>query len=127
MANVTFTNCTVHINQQVNEGGIGHYYDNGANRSASQLPTELATSKAMELWQKAQEAGWIDANYQPIVSKTKASLIADYIGKKLNLSERWKPFAELWQIDSLRKDYDKAMSSPSSTIFIEQITTILGD
>lgn len=127
MANVTFTNCNVHINQQVNEGGIGHYYDNGANRSASQLPTELATPKAMELWQKAQEAGWIDANYQPIVSKTKASLIADYIGKKLNLSERWKPFSELWQIDSLRKDYDKAMSSPTSTIFIEQITTILGD
>ena len=40
------------------------------------LPDVLATNEAMVLWKKAQAAGWIDANYQPLISRTQAALLA---------------------------------------------------
>ena len=34
------------------------------------LPEALSTEAAMVLWKKAQKAGWVDANYQPLISRT---------------------------------------------------------
>ena len=34
------------------------------------LPAPLGTEQAMVLWQKAQDAGYVDANYQPLISRT---------------------------------------------------------
>ena len=50
------------------------------NIDAPTLPPLLRTDKAMVLWQKAQDAGYVDANYQPLISRTQAALLADAIG-----------------------------------------------
>ena len=47
------------------------------NIDAPTLPPLLRTDKAMVLWQKAQDAGYVDANYQPLISRTQAALLAD--------------------------------------------------
>ena len=49
------------------------------NIDAPTLPPLLRTDKAMVLWQKAQDAGYVDANYQPLISRTQAALLADAI------------------------------------------------
>ena len=50
---------------------------------APTLPPLLRTDKAMVLWQKAQDAGYVDANYQPLISRTQAALLADAIAERL--------------------------------------------
>jgi len=127
MASVTFTNCTVEIKQQVTDGGYGVFYEGGANSKKKQLPSELATKSAMVLWKKAQDAGWIDKDYQPNLSNPKAALLADYFGQQLKLTKRWEFFTELWDIQTLHKDFDKAFAAPSSTEFIDLIHEKLGE
>ena len=31
----------------------------------------------MALWEKVQKAGYVDDNYQPLISRTQAALLAD--------------------------------------------------
>ncbi|MBO4550102.1 MAG: hypothetical protein J5733_05170, partial [Bacteroidaceae bacterium] len=49
----------------------------GTPSAESALPDVLATDEAMALWRKVQEAGYVDANYQPLISRTQAALLAD--------------------------------------------------
>ena len=62
------------------------------NIDAPTLPPLLRTDKAMVLWQKAQDAGYVDANYQPLISRTQAALLADAIAERLGIKEKWKVF-----------------------------------
>ena len=55
------------------------------NIDAPTLPPLLRTDKAMVLWQKAQDAGYVDANYQPLISRTQAALLADAIAERLGI------------------------------------------
>jgi len=91
------------------------------------LPAKLATKQAMKYWQRAQEVGWIDADYQPLITKQHAALLADFMGRKLKLEKRWKLFEELWHTDTMRKDFDKAMSASSNDTFIGLINNQMKD
>jgi len=53
-----------------------------------ELPEVLATEEAMALWRKAQEAGWIDSHYQPLISRTQAALLADAMAEQLGIKEK---------------------------------------
>jgi len=97
------------------------------NPADANLPAKLATKQAMGYWQRAQEAGWIDDNYQLLITKAEASLLADYMGRKLKLTERWKPFADLWQLTTLRKDYDQAFGSKKGGLFMDLLKEKLED
>ena len=52
------------------------------------LPEALSTPEAMVLWEKAQRAGYVDANYQPKISLTKSALLAFEMAIRLNV--RWQ-------------------------------------
>jgi len=97
------------------------------SQADANLPAKLATKQAMGYWQRAQEAGWIDTNYQPLITKQHAALLADYMGRNLNLEQRWKLFEELWHTNTMRKDFDKAMSASNNDKFIEQINKQMRD
>ena len=47
------------------------------------------------LWEKVQAAGWIDGNYQPLISRTQAALLADMMAERLSIREKWKVFETL--------------------------------
>ena len=72
------------------------------------LPAALCTEQAMVLWQKAQDAGYVDANYQPLISRTQAALLADAIAERLGIKEKWKVFEGLWNRKYMRSDYNLA-------------------
>ena len=81
------------------------------------LPPELSTPKAMALWKKAQQAGYVDANYQPLISRTQAALLADEMAKRLGIKDKWKVFEELWNRRNMYRDYHDALEQHQSLQF----------
>jgi hypothetical protein len=88
------------------------------------LPDFLATDEAMALWRKAQAAGWIDDNYQPLLSRTQAALLAHYMAKKLEIKDKWKTFEVLWNRRNMYRDYYKALNLQQSLAFQDEIKKI---
>ena len=90
------------------------------------LPDELATDKAMVLWKKAQQAGYVDANYQPLISRTQAALLADAIAERLGIKEKWKVFEGLWNRKYMRSDYNLALTRKGSLDFQDELKRLFG-
>ena len=68
----------------------------GEHPRGGELPEVLRTDEAMVLWRKAQQAGYVDEHYQPLLSRTQAALQDHYRAKKLEIKDKWKPFEVLW-------------------------------
>ena len=93
----------------------------GREKEASNLPEALSTEAAMALWKKAQAAGWVDANYQPLISRTQAALLADAMAERLGIKEKWKTFEALWNRKNMYRDYYKALNLQQSLEFQDRI------
>lgn len=94
--------------------------------SPSQRGGELATEKAMALWRKAQQAGWIDENYQPTISRTQAAMLADAMAERLKIKDKWKVFETLWQRKYMRSDYNLAFTRKSTLDFQDELKRLFG-
>ena len=90
------------------------------------LPASLCTEQAMVLWQKAQDAGYVDANYQPFISRTQAALLADAIAERLGIKEKWKVFEGLWNRKYMRSDYNLALTRKGSLDFQDELKRLFG-
>ena len=86
-----------------------------------ELPEVLATDEAMILWQKAQQAGYIDDHYQPLLSRTQSALLADAMAERLGIKEKWKVFEGLWNRKNMYRDYYKALNLQQSLAFQDEI------
>ena len=91
----------------------------------STLPAALCTEQAMVLWHKAQAAGWIDDNYQPLLSRTQAALLANYMADKLGINDKWKIFEAFWTRKYMSSDYNLALSQQQSLDFQEELKEIM--
>ena len=85
------------------------------------LPEVLATEEAMEIWKKVQDAGYVDAHYQPLLSRTQSALLADAIAERLGIREKWKTFEALWNRKNMYRDYYKALNLQQSLVFQDKI------
>ena len=92
----------------------------------SRLPDALGTKEAMVLWKKAQDAGWIDDNYQPTISRTQSALLADAMAERLGIREKWKVFETLWNRTKMYKDYYQAVDQKQFFSFLNRLKQILG-
>ena len=114
-----------HIETQVNVGTHPHPLPKGRDvdtfMGERNLPDVLATEKAMTLWEKAKVAGWIDANYQPLISRTQAALLADAMAERLGIKEKWKVFETQWNRKNMYRDYYKALNLQQSLAFQDEI------
>jgi len=90
------------------------------------LPAALCTEQAMVLWHKAQAAGWIDDNYQPLLSRTQAALLADAMAVRLGIKEKWKVFEGLWNRKYMRSDYNLALTRKGSLDFQDELKRLFG-
>ena len=90
------------------------------------LPAPLGTEQAMALWRKAQAAGWIDDNYQPLLSRTQAALLADAMAVRLGIKEKWKVFEGLWNRKYMRSDYNLALTRKGSLDFQDELKRLFG-
>lgn len=82
----------------------------GSPGGPSVCPPELDTAPARVLWQKAQDAGWVDEALQPLLSRPLAALLADRMAEVLNIAAKWKVFEQLWQRSNMRNDYNAALN-----------------
>ena len=89
-----------------------------------ELPPELSTDKAMVLWQKAQDAGFIDEYYQPTISRTQSALLADAMAERLGIKEKWKVFEGLWNRKNMYHDYYQALDQRKTLFFRDEIKKI---
>ena len=97
----------------------------GREKEASNLPEALSTEAAMALWKKAQAAGWVDANYQPLISRTQAALLADAMAERLSIKEKWKTFETLWNRKNMYRDYYQAQDQRKTLFFQDEIKKVL--
>ena len=89
------------------------------------LPEVLATEEAMEIWKKVQGAGYVDAHYQSLLSRTQSALLADAIAERLGIREKWKTFETLWNRKNIRSDYNLALRQHQSLDFQDELKRIL--
>ena len=85
------------------------------------LPPSLSTDKAMVLWKKAQDAGYVDENYQPKISRTQAAILANAIAVQLNIKQRWKVFEKFWNRKNMRNDYYTALYQQQYSDFMDEL------
>ena len=89
------------------------------------LPEALSTEAAMVLWKKAQKAGWVDDNFQPLISRTQAALLADAMAEQLGIREKWKVFETLWNRTKMYKDYYQAVDQKQFLPFLNKLKQTL--
>ena len=94
---------------------------NAPDRGRESLPEALRTEKAMALWKKAQEAGYVDEYYQPLISRTQAALLADAMAERLGIKEKWNVFGKLWHRSNMYKDLYRAMEQKQSLKFQDKL------
>ena len=96
-------------------------------QAPKELPEEqyeaLTTGAA---WQQLQEAGLVDADGQPIVSRPEAALLADVLARRLGIANKWKFFEQLWLRNNMRGDYNTALDQKKSLEFQERLKNIIG-
>ena len=65
------------------------------------LPDVFSTPDADTLCKKLNQAGIVDARWQPInLSNAEKGTLAEYIAEKLSIRNKWKFFGTLWEMDS---------------------------
>ena len=98
-----------------------HPSPNPAPQRGGELPDVLRTPEAMALWRKAQQAGYVDARYQPLLSRTQAALLADAMAERLSIKEKWKVFETLWNRRNMYRDYYDAMNQDQTYSFLDKL------
>ena len=93
----------------------------GREKGTINLPEVLATDGAMALWRKAQQAGYVDEHFQPLLSRTQAALLAHYMAKKLEIKDKWKTFEVLWNRRNMYRDYYDAMNQDQTYLFLDKL------
>ena len=90
-----------------------------------ELPEVLRSEAAMVLWKKAQDAGYVDDNFQPLISRTQAALLADAMAMRLGIRNKWKIFETFWNRAKMYKDYYQAVDQKQFHPFQDKLKQIL--
>ena len=114
-----------YVDTQINIGKVQPDPLKGTEKGLSNLPEVLATDGAMALWRKAQQAGYVDEHYQPLLSRTQAALLADAMAERLGIKEKWKVFETLWNRKNMRSDYNLALRQHQSLDFQDSLKQVL--
>lgn len=95
------------------------------DRSAStELPEPLATPEAMALWRKAQQAGYVNEHFQPLLSRTQAAMLAYEMTKLLGIRHKWRIFEMFWNRKNMRGDYNDALNQRQTLAFQDSIKAL---
>ena len=114
-----------HVETQVNIGTASPQPLPKGKEVGKPLPEALSTEAAMTLWKKAQAAGWVDDNFQPLLSRTQAALLADAMAERLGIKEKWKVFEALWNRTKMYKDYYEAVEQKQYLPFLNKLKQTL--
>ena len=121
-----------HVDTQINMGAYPRPQASpqpspkGKGDERELLSEALRTEDAMALWQKAQQAGYVDEHYQPLLSRTQAALLADAMAERLGIKEKWKVFEALWHRRNMHKDYYLAFGQQQTSDFQDERKALFG-
>ena len=93
----------------------------------STIPSELDNDKARNILQRFVDAGMLDEQFQPLVSRAQAALIANAVSMRLNIVKKWKVFESLWKRKNIRNDYNKAYIQTTVHKHLTKINSIIND
>ena len=93
--------------------------------NTDQLPPELRTPAAINIWQALFTESLVDEDCQTLCSRTESGLMAAAIAKKLGIRKVWVTFEELWGIRNLKSAHDKAFDYQSGWDFQKKLNTII--
>ena len=113
-----------HVETQINVETRPHPLPVGRGETPTAetaLPEALSTEKAMALWEKVRKAGYVNANYQPLISRTQSALLADAMAERLGIREKWKVFEALWNRKNMYRDYYEALNQKKSLEFQDEL------
>jgi len=100
--------------------------ENNLPRDAKEaVPALLDTPRAHELWQKAVAQGWVDAEWQPLLSRPMAALLADRMAEVLGIATKWKAFEQLWRRKNMRNDYNTALTQQQCDDYMKKFKRII--
>lgn len=95
----------------------------GWQAQKTDIPKVLAES---ELWKQVMEAGLVNEQGQPTVSRPEAALLADMLASRLDIANKWKVFEKMWHRNNMRNDYNTALDQKKSLASQEKLKKILG-
>lgn len=95
------------------------------NEKGEEQPAELATPHAQELWEEAQEHGWVDEHLQPLLSRPLAALLADRMAEVLGIKAKWKVFEKMWHRKNMRNDYNTALDQQQCDDFRKKLMRVI--
>lgn len=96
--------------------------------SGGVLPPKLSTERAMLVWQRLQQAGYVDAAYRTAgLSRTESAVLAFEMARLLGIKTKWKTFELLWHHKGLRSDYNLALNQRKSLTFRDELKSLLSD
>ena len=105
----------------------GAQYDHSPTLEPPELPEPLATPEAMVLWQKAQQAGYVNEHFQPLLSRTLSAILAFEMAKRLDIRNKWKLFGALWNRQNMRGDYNDALNQRQTLGFQDSLKKLFAD
>jgi hypothetical protein len=92
--------------------------------TSTELPEPLATPEAMALWRKAQQAGYVNEHFQPLLSRTQADMLAYEMTKLLGIRHKWRIFEAFWNRKNMRGDYNDALNQRQTLAFQDSIKAL---
>lgn len=83
------------------------------DQAAPQLPAALATPEAMRIWQRLQELGFTDSQYQrlPTTTRSQSCLIAELFAEHCGITSKWATFERLWNINNLAQEKQNMLNT----------------
>ena len=96
-------------------------------KSATSAPKELTSESAQHYWARLQQAGLVDEQNKPLVSRPQAALIAYEMSERLEIRFKWKCFEDFWQRKNMRNDYNDALNQLQSLKFQDLLKKIFSE
>ena len=105
--------------------GEGNFKGREKAKERPVLPEVLCSEEAMALWEKVQRAGYVDENFQPLISRTQSALLADAMAERLGIREKWKVFETFWGRKNMYRDYYQALGQQKTLLFQDELKKVL--
>ena len=96
-------------------------------KSEASPSKELTSETAQHYWTRLQQAGLVDEQNKPLVSRPQAALIAYEMSERLEIRFRWKCFEDFWQRKNMRNDYNDALNQLQSLKFQDLLKKIFSE
>ena len=110
----------IHDNEHVTIVNKENHEDDAVIQEKT-TPAELQTEEARRLWDAARDAGWVDDNCQPLLSRALSAVLADRMATLLNIQNKWKVFESFWGMKGLRSAYNNALNQKQFDEFYEKL------